>query len=653
MNFIPYTSDQHKKNRHLLKLICPYSTTRDVKAEEVIDTFDCFIYVCSQAYRIEFMNDQLRMYLGKDVTGELCHQAIFGRESVCPWCGRERCQKEKPFRDELEDAVGKKWYLRMRVPIYRPDGSVSMLMMLHDITAQKMAKQSLKESERKFSTLMNNLPGMAFRCDIDDIWSIRFASKGCERLLGYLPSELMESKEQIIHPDDLEMVREQINQALQKKERYQITYRIQTASGQDKWVLEQGEGVYSDQQNTLMLEGYMTDISEQKKNELKLQKENHRLKYSFRELYRFGDIIGKSPAMQTMYGHILDAANSSANVIVLGESGTGKELVARAVHDLSDRSDGRFVTVNCGAIPETLFESLFFGYKKGAFTGALTDKKGYLDAAHRGTLFLDEIGEISLGMQVKLLRAIEGYGYLPVGNHEVRRSDFRIVAATNQNLLALVKAGRMREDFYYRINILPIHLPPLRERKEDIPLLIDYFISRFQSKTAIPGDPIKTALKQYEHVGTVRELSNHKLPPISIKLKAFMKDTNWPASLCQLKRQAAPQLSEREKTALVAYGWPGNVRELKNVVERYCVVGNLDFIKKALNLPQEEISTRMDLPAQTEGLQETMIKQEKAIIQRALEKHQWRRIDTARELKITTRTLQRKINTHGLRDTPL
>jgi transcriptional regulator with PAS, ATPase and Fis domain len=402
-----------------------------------------------------------------------------------------------------------------------------------------------------------------------------------------------------------------------------------------------------------MLEGYMTDISEQKKNELKLQKENHRLKYSFRELYRFGDIIGKSPAMQTMYGHILDAANSSANVIVLGESGTGKELVARAVHDLSDRSDGRFVTVNCGAIPETLFESLFFGYKKGAFTGALTDKKGYLDAAHRGTLFLDEIGEISLGMQVKLLRAIEGYGYLPVGNHEVRRSDFRIVAATNQNLLALVKAGRMREDFYYRINILPIHLPPLRERKEDIPLLIDYFISRFQSKTAIPGDPIKTALKQYEHVGTVRELSNHKLPPISIKLKAFMKDTNWPASLCQLKRQAAPQLSEREKTALVAYGWPGNVRELKNVVERYCVVGNLDFIKKALNLPQEEISTRMDLPAQTEGLQETMIKQEKAIIQRALEKHQWRRIDTARELKITTRTLQRKINTHGLRDTPL
>ncbi len=644
MEFIPCTSDKQCMNKPFLELLCPYGNMGDATPEELVESFDCLLYVCSQEYRIEFMNDQLMGYMGRNVTGEFCHRVIFGRDSVCPWCGHKVFHKEKIFREEIADPVRRRWYLRMKTPIYCADGSASMLMMLHDITPQKMAKQSLKESERKFSTLVNNLPGMAFCCDLNDIWTVRFASKGCERLLGYLPSELMGSKGLTIHPDDLTMVREQINEALKKKEGYQITYRIRTASGQDKWVLEQGEGVYSEKFNVLMLEGYMTDISEQKKNELRLQKENLRLKHSIRELYRFCDIIGRSPAMQTVYGHILDAANSRANVIVLGESGTGKELVARAVHDLSDRSEGRFVTVNCGAIPETLFESEFFGYKKGAFTGATADKKGYLDAAHMGTLFLDEIGEITIGMQVKLLRAIEGYGHLPVGGNVPRFSDFHIIAATHRNLQALVETGTMREDFYYRINILPIHLPPLRERKEDIPLLIDHFISGFRSNMG------PATVAGSNGVGEpTGDPDNRERPPFSTRLKAFMADENWPPSLCQLRQRPAARLSEREKTALVDYGWPGNVRELKNVMERYCLLGSLNFIKEKLQIPREEISTRMDLPVQAGGLRDGMEKVEKAIILRALEKHQWRRIDTALELKITTRTLQRKINTHGLR----
>ncbi|MCP4116240.1 MAG: PAS domain-containing protein [Desulfobacteraceae bacterium] len=644
MDFIPCTSDKQHINKPLLQLICPYGTMGNAKAEEIIETFDCLLYGCSQEYQIEFMNNQLMGYLGRDAIGALCHRVFFGRASVCPWCEHKAFHKGKSVREEIADPVRRRWYLRMKTPIYRPDGSVSMLMMLHDITAQKMAKQSLRESERKFSTLMNNLPGMAFSCDIDDIWTLRFASKGCERLLGYLPSELMENKELIIHPDDLTMVHKQINEALKKNEGYQITYRIRTASGQNKWVLEQGEGVYSETFNSPMVEGYITDISEQKKNELRLQKENLRLKNSIKELYRFRDIIGKSPAMQAVYGHILEGANSSVTLIVLGESGTGKELVARAVHDLSDRSEGRFVTVNCGAIPENLFESEFFGYKKGAFSGAIADKKGYLDAAHRGTLFLDEVGEVSIGMQVKLLRAIEGYGYLPVGGHEPRHSDFRIVAATHRNLPELVKKGKMREDFYYRINIFPIHLPPLRERREDIPLLMDHFISGFGSNMG-PG----TVPGRHEPGETTLEPGNRERRPIPPKLKAFMADKNWPSSLCQLRQRVAPRLSEREKSALVAYCWPGNVRELKNVMERYCVLGSLDFFKEKLRIPPDTVSPLMDLPLQEGGLKDAMGKVEEAIIRSALEKHQWRRIDTARELKITTRTLQRKINYHGLR----
>lgn len=647
MDCIPCTSDNQPVTTPFLQLMCPFGTRGNATAGEGFETFDCLLFGCSQAYRIEFVNPQLLGYLGRDVTGELCHRVIFARETVCPWCEPKAFHKEAGFREVIEDPVRGRWYLRMKTPLSRPDGSVSMLMMLHDITARKMVEQSLRESERRFATLMNNLPGMVFCCDLDDIWTVRFASKGCERLLGYLPSELMACREQVVHPDDLTMVREQINEALRKKEGYRITYRIRTASGQDKWVLEQGEGVYSETFNAPVLEGYMTDISDQKKNELRLQKENLCLKYSIKELSRFRDLIGRSPAMQTVYGHILDAAHSRANVIVLGESGTGKELVARAVHDLGDRSDGRFVTVNCGAIPENLFESEFFGYKKGAFTCASADKKGYLDAAHRGTLFLDEIGEISLGMQVKLLRVIEGNGYLPVGGHEPKFSDFRMVAATNRNLMALVKTGKMREDFYYRINILPIQLPPLRERTGDLPLLIDHFITKFRSNREPATD-----VPSHGSGKTALEPGRRERPPAAPRPKAVMAEKNWPARLCQLRQRPAPRLSEREKTALAAYDWPGNVRELKNVMERYYVLGSLDFFKEKLKLPREAAAPRMDLPVLGEGLREAMETVEKAIIQRALETHRWRRIDAARELKITTRTLQRKINAHGLRLAP-
>lgn len=199
-----------------------------------------------------------------------------------------------------------------------------------------------------------------------------------------------------------------------------------------------------------------------------------------------------------------------ASVLIYGESGTGKELVAGAIHNLGKRKDQFFLPVNCGGIPDNLIEGKFFGYKKGAFTGANIDKSGFLEVADKGSLFLNEIGEINLNMQAKLLRAIDGDGHIPLGSSMPVKTDVRIIAVTNKNLEVLVKNGLMGSAFFYRINVIPIYLPPLRKRKEDISLLIYHFLKKFSSGKTFPHIPsqIMTALENHDWPGNVRELQN-------------------------------------------------------------------------------------------------------------------------------------------------
>ena len=224
----------------------------------------------------------------------------------------------------------------------------------------------------------------------------------------------------------------------------------------------------------------ITEIKEQQmaaqRMAAQLDSENRVLRSTLKERYRLGEILGRSPAMQTVYELILKAAATDASVAIFGESGSGKELVAHAIHNHGDRKDKRFVAVNCGAIQESLFEREFFGHRKGAFSSAHADAPGYLDLADRGTLFLDEVSELTVNMQAKLLRAIEGGGYRPVGGTEVVMSDFRIISASNVALGDKVNTGRMRNDFFYRIQVIQIQLPPLRERRQDIPLLVEHFM---------------------------------------------------------------------------------------------------------------------------------------------------------------------------------
>jgi two-component system response regulator PilR (NtrC family) len=228
--------------------------------------------------------------------------------------------------------------------------------------------------------------------------------------------------------------------------------------------------------------------------------------------YRLGSLLGKSPAMQRLFELIGKIHSTRTGVLITGESGTGKELVARALHSEGVRADRPFVAVNCGAIPDELMESELFGHVKGAFTGAVSDKRGLFHEAEGGTLFLDEIGELSLGMQVKLLRALQERTIKPVGGTQEQEVDVRIIAATNRELEAEVGRGAFRSDLYYRLNVIELRLPPLRQRREDIPLLLEHFLRRFSTEQGRPGlyftPEALRALQDYDYPGNVRELEN-------------------------------------------------------------------------------------------------------------------------------------------------
>lgn len=307
-------------------------------------------------------------------------------------------------------------------------------------------------------------------------------------------------------------------------------------------------------------------------------------------------IIGRSQKISDVLGLIEKAALINDCVIITGESGTGKELVAEEIHQKSTRSNQPFITVNCGAIPEALIESEFFGYTKGAFTGAESSKVGFLAAADQGTLFLDEIGEISQGMQVKLLRALERGGFTPVGGVNTVKPDIRLICATNRRLGEIVQNGMMRADFYFRINVLPIHLPPLRNRDDDIFLLIDHFFKVF-------GSPLNCRMFSNKELELIRE-----------------------------------------------YKWPGNIRELQNALRQYLVMGNLDclrntdtFKKLGNEMIGKDVLNKKSIP-----LPEAINRFEKRYIIEFLEKCRWNKLDTASELGISKKTLRRKMKIYGI-----
>ncbi len=325
-----------------------------------------------------------------------------------------------------------------------------------------------------------------------------------------------------------------------------------------------------------------------------LREENLRLKQSLRERYNFRNIIGKSAAMQQIFDLITQVAPRRSTVLIQGQSGTGKELVAKAIHASSGRADAPFVAINCGNIPSDLLESEIFGHVRGAYTGATSAKKGLFEVADGGTLFLDEVATISMEIQGKLLRVIQEREFRRLGGLENIKVDVRIIAATNIDLQTAVQQGSFRDDLFYRLNVIAIKLPPLRERTEDIPLLVDHFIKKYSEENE-------------------REICTIDPPAMKV---------------------------------LLDYDWPGNVRELENVIERAVVLapGNLitsDFFPK--NITTVAPGAAAPFPGDGLPLKERVVHFEKALIMAALDRTDWNQKKAAELLSVNATTLSEKL----------
>ncbi|MDE3155645.1 MAG: sigma-54-dependent Fis family transcriptional regulator [Acidobacteriota bacterium] len=336
-----------------------------------------------------------------------------------------------------------------------------------------------------------------------------------------------------------------------------------------------------------------------------LRQENVLLKRALHTSHQFANIVGRSEPMLAVFGLVETIAPTNSTILITGESGTGKELVARAIHVHSLRRDRPFVAVNCGALPETLLESELFGHMRGAFTGAASNKKGLVEVAEHGTIFLDEIGEMSPMMQVKLLRVLQERKFRRVGGVEEIEADIRVIAATNQDLSRLVADGRFREDLYYRINVIPVQLPPLRERREDIPLLAEHFLAKY------------------------REQMNK--PVLSISHEAMAR------------LEAAP--------------WPGNVRELENVIERAVALERTPAILPESLPPALATGARpaaagppaVDLPESGFDLEEHVQQIERDYIARALERAGGVQVKAAELLGMSFRSFRYYVKKYNLR----
>src|SRR5258707_6648243 len=335
---------------------------------------------------------------------------------------------------------------------------------------------------------------------------------------------------------------------------------------------------------------------------LDLVKENRAFKRAQRERGQLGNIIGRSSKMQAVYQMIETVAQVQSTVLITGESGTGKELVARAIHDLSPRAQKPFVSVNCGAFTETLLESELFGYTKGSFTGATANRKGLFEAAERGTIFLDEIGETSPAMQVKLLRVLQERKVRPVGAHEETEVNTRVIAATNRDLSALVKEGTFREDLFYRVAVIPMVLPPLRDRGADIAELTEHFVQKYCQQTG---------------------------------------------------RQVL--LSPQALRLLENYYWPGNVRELEHAIERAVALEKTDTIQperlpeQVTNYNAARVASELELPADGINLTAHLDQLEKTYVLEALRRTDGNQTNASDLLKMSVRSLRHLLDKHGIR----
>jgi PAS domain S-box-containing protein len=392
--------------------------------------------------------------------------------------------------------------------------------LYHEI---QRAEEAVRRSEKQLCDVIETMPAMAFTALPDG--STDFVNRRFSDFTGLTANDAGPHRRNTVHPEDLETHVGKWQTCLATGKPFENEVRHRGKDGQYRWFLVRGLPLRDEDGNVLKWFGTLTDIEDRKQAEERLRNENVVLREEIDKGSMFEDIVGESRALQAVLESVSKVAPTDSTVLISGETGTGKELIARAIHKRSQRSSRAFVTVNCAAVPAALIASELFGHEKGAFTGALQRRPGRFELAEGGTIFLDEVGELPAGTQIALLRVLQEREFERVGGNQPIRADVRVIAATNRDLESAIDGGAFRRDLFYRLNVFPIEIPPLRQRREDIPMLVEYFIHRYSRKAG-------------KKIGTIEK---------------------------------------RTLELLKSYAWPGNIRELQNVIERSVIVCETDL----------------------------------------------------------------------------
>ena len=569
----------------------------------IVDSIPGLVHSTTAEGKLEFVNRQLLDYFGKTLdelkgwaTNDVIHPddrshviAAFTRsiETGQTYDIEQRCRRK--------DGVYR-WFHVRALAVRDTEGRVIRWYTLFtDIDERKQAEEALRQDERELRQLIDFLPQHVMVLDADG-----HLLEANQMVLDYTGHTLKEMRDKgaeglvdgYSHPDDAERLWSECQRGLSSGAPFEIERRARGKDGRYRWFLFRCSPLRDEQGRVTRWYAAATDIEERKQAEQRLQNENVALREEIDKASMFEEIVGVSPALHAVLSRVSKVAPTDSTVLITGETGTGKELIARAVHKRSQRSSRAFVSVNCAAVPRDLIASELFGHEKGAFTGATQRRLGRFELAEGGTIFLDEVGDLPAETQIALLRVLQEHEFERLGGTGSIRTNVRVIAATNRDLQAAIVAGIFRSDLFYRLNVFPIEVPPLRERQEDIPVLVKYLIDRYARKA---GKNIRG-------------------------------------------------VNKRSLELLQSYPWPGNIRELQNVIERsviVCETENLSVDESWLSRQAPVTRPQSDL-----GLSRKPAAQEKEIIEGALRESRGRVAGpsgAAAKLGIPGSTLESKI----------
>jgi PAS domain S-box-containing protein len=421
-----------------------------------------------------------------------------------------------------------RWFLHRALPLRDEQGAiVKWYAVAHDIDDQRRAEEKVRQDERELRLLVDLLPQFISELNLDG--TIRYSNRASREYLGLTLDEITrpgDHRARMYHPGDLAVVRKGLERALSQGVPSELEARLRRHDGVYRWGWIRYEPLRDERGAIVRWYATGVDIDDRKRAEQRIREENLALREEVDKASMFEEIVGASAPLRALLSQVAKVAPTDSTVLITGETGTGKELVARAIHKRSRRATRAFISLNCAVIPSALIASELFGHEKGAFTGALQRRPGRFELAEGGTIFLDEIGELPVETQVALLRVLQERAFERVGGTEVIHVDVRVIVATNRDLSAAIAAGSFRSDLFYRLNVFPVEMPPLRARTEDIPVLVEYFIDRYGSKA---GKRIR-------------------------------------------------RIDQSTLELLRSYSWPGNIRELQNVIERAVILCETDTL---------------------------------------------------------------------------